>query len=415
VIPRRGFLAGATALLLPRPGRAAGITPSIAIVGGGIAGSSAAFALRRHLPQARITLFDPLPQYHACYGSNHVLAGWLDDDALIFGRDGLRRAGIAFVPQAITMIERQAGALRLIGDGMRESVDHVILAAGIQQRPPAYGGYDPAAMPAHWTAAERIAPLRDRLDALADGASIVMIVPAAPYRCPPAPYERATAMAARLKARGRRGRITILDAKTSFPKQALFEDAWARLYPGMIDWLPVDVTGPVTAIDAGARTVITASDRFRYDLLHVIPPQQAAAVVVDAGLADATGWIPVSGAAFRSPRDSRVTVLGDAIIAGDMPKSAFAANAQARLAAASLAAEWQGREPPPADLFNTCYSRLAEGEAVMVGGPFELVDGKIKARPGFISRVGESAAQRRRQCDEAIAWIGEFSRQVFDG
>lgn len=412
MIPRRGFLAGGAALLLPRAGRAQ-IRPEIAIIGGGVAGSSVALALRQLLPQARITVFDPLVTYHACYGSNHVLAGWLDDRALLHGRRGLERAGIDFVPVAAVALEPTASGIRVVGLGVDRLMDHVVIAAGIRQVRPDYEGYDPAAMPSHWTADQQITPLRNLVDGLGDGDRIVMIVPAAPYRCPPAPYERATAMAARLKARGVHARITILDAKASFPKQALFEDAWARLYPGMVEWLPFDLTGPVTRIDAAARVVLTASDRFPYDLLHVILPQKAASVA--AGLVDASGWIPVAGAGFRTVREPRISALGDAILAGDMPKSAFAANAQARLAAATLAAQWQGLEPPPAELFNTCYSRLAVDEAVMVGGPFSLVDGRIKAGPGFLSKVGEGADQRRRQCDEAIAWIAEFSRAVFDG
>lgn len=408
------MLTAGAALLLPRRGRARPL-PAVAVVGGGVAGCSAAFALRRLLPQLRITVYDPLPAYHACYGSNHVLAGWREDETLLFVREGLRRAGIAVVPGAVTAIERRAAGIRLVGDGIDAMADHLVLAAGIGRRPPSYAGYDPAAMPAHWTAGERTRPLRDQLDSLAAGATVVMIVPPAPYRCPPAPYERATAMAARLKARGIAARIVILDAKASFPKQALFEDAWRRLYPGMIEWLPFDLTGPVTQIDTGQRVAKTASDRFAYDLLHVIPPQQAAAVAADAGLTDGTGWVPVAGLAFRSPQDQRITVLGDSIIPGDMPKSAFAANAQARLAAAALAAEWLDREPPPADLFNTCYSRLSEDEAVMVGGPFDIVEGRIKALPGFISKVGESPGQRLRQRDEAVAWIETFSQSVFNG
>lgn len=410
-LTRRALLA-ASALLLPAAARAGdGAGLRLAVVGAGVAGSSAAFALRRRLPAARIEVFEPLARYHACYGANQALAGWLDEARLLHGHEALARAGMILHREAPARIDLDRERPRLAG----HAFDHVVVAAGVSIRPPDYEGYDAAALPPHWTAGEAIGPLRDRIDALDDGATIVMLAPAAPYRCPPAPYERATAIAARLKAMGRRGRIQILDAKSSFPKQALFEEAWARLYPGMVEWYPVDVIGKITRIDAAARRVLTASDAFAFDFLHVIPPQSAARIALDSGIAGETGWIPVTGAGFRTPASSRVSALGDACIAGDMPKSAFSARAQALLMAESLAADILGRPQPVPELFNTCYSRLAEDETVVVGGPFSIVEGRIKAGPGFISKVGESAGIRRAHVAEGAAWIDEFSRAVFDG
>ncbi|PWR22222.1 FCSD flavin-binding domain-containing protein [Zavarzinia compransoris] len=406
-IGRRGLLAGAGAALLSRPLNAGTLAPALAVVGGGIAGMTAARRLRALLPAARITVFEPLPAYHACYGANQVLGGWLDDARLRFRHDALARLGIGLVRETVARIDLDGARPRIGG----RAFDHVVLAAGVAMAAPAYDGYDPAATPPYWTAGEGILPLRDRIDALPDDATVVMVVPGAPYRCPPAPYERATAIAARMQARGRRGRVVILDAKGSFPKQALFEDAWRRLYPGRVEWLPLDMIGRVTAIAGDA--VITATDRFRFDLLHVIPPQTAARVALDSGLGDGTGWVPVTGPAFRHPRAARVSALGDGCIAGDMPKSAFSANAQARVAAATLAAEFLDLPAPAPDLFNTCYSRLAEAETVLVGGPFAFVDGRIKAHDGFISTPGESAEKRKAQTEEAVAWIDLFSAGIF--
>lgn len=415
-IPRRAVLeravlAGAAALLAAGGARAAQIAPKvaprIAVIGGGVAGTTAARHLRRLLPAAEITVFEPLATYHACYGSNQVIGGWLDDARLRFRHDQLARLGIRRVAAAVERIDLQGPMPRIAGT----AYDHVVLAAGVAMAAPDYDGYDPIATPPYWTAGEEIPGLCDRIDAMPDGGTVVMLVPGAPYRCPPAPYERATAIAARLQAQGRKGRVVILDAKGSFPKQALFEDAWRRLYPGRVEWLPLDMIGKVRAI--AGREVRTDTDRFAFDLLHVIPPQTAARVALDSGLGDETGWIPVNGPAFLHPALPRVSAIGDGCIAGDMPKSAFAANAQAQLLAATLAAGFLDLPPPEPALFNTCYSRLAAAETVLVGGPFGFVDGRIKAKGGFISKPGESAAQRQAQTEEAVAWIDMFSAAIF--
>lgn len=410
-LTRRGLLAAGALLLAPpvRAGDGAGLR--LAVVGAGVAGSSAAFALRGLLPAARIDVFEPLPSYHACFGANQALAGWLDDGDLFHRHDAIRSAGMDLRTEAVGRIDLDGERPRIAGI----SYDHAVVAAGISIRPPDYEGYDPALLPPFWTAGESILPLRDRIDALDDGATVVLLAPPAPYRCPPAPYERATAIAARLNAQGKSGKIRILDAKSSFPKQALFEEAWSRLYPGMIEWFPVEAIGRILRLDLAAKRVETETGGFAFDLLHVVPPQRAGAVAVDSGITDATGWIPVAGAGFKTIASPRISAVGDACIPGDMPKSAFSARAQALLMAGTLGAEWLGREPPPADLFNTCYSRLSVDETVIVGGRYAVVDGRIKAREGFISQVGESAQQRRANRDEGTAWISEFSRVVFQG
>ena len=54
-----------------------------------------------------------------------------------------------------------------------------------------------------------------------------------------------------------------------------------------------------------------------------------------------------------------IHVLGDAAIMGGMPKSAFAANAQAKVCAAAIVELLAGRKPVDPMLINTCYSLVA--------------------------------------------------------
>ena len=54
-------------------------------------------------------------------------------------------------------------------------------------------------MPHAWKAGPQTELLRRQLEAMPDGGTVVMSVPANPYRCPPGPYERASLIAHYLK------------------------------------------------------------------------------------------------------------------------------------------------------------------------------------------------------------------------
>jgi len=58
----------------------------------------------------------------------------------------------------------------------------------------------------------------------------------------------------------------------------------------------------------------------------VIPAQQAGGIARSAGLADESGWCPVDQRTFESTVHKGVHVIGDACVAGKMPKSGYAAN-----------------------------------------------------------------------------------------
>jgi len=82
------------------------------------------------------------------------------------------------------------------------------------------------------------------------------VAPANPFRCPPGPYERASLIAHYLKTRKPRSKLLILDAKDAFSKQGLFQEAWADLCPGMIEWVGLSAGGKAVRVDAGEKAVL---------------------------------------------------------------------------------------------------------------------------------------------------------------
>src|SRR4029078_12546699 len=130
--------------------------------------------------------------------------------------------------------------------------DRLVVAPGVAMNWRAIPGYTEAAaerMPHASAGMEQTLRLRGQLEAMPDGGLVVISAPATPYRCPPAPYERAGLIAHYLKANKPRSKVVILDAKDSYSKQFLFEEAWTRLYPGLIEWVPLSKGGTVSSVD----------------------------------------------------------------------------------------------------------------------------------------------------------------------
>jgi NADPH-dependent 2,4-dienoyl-CoA reductase/sulfur reductase-like enzyme len=418
---RRGLLRGAavvagTAGLGLRPVFAQAV-PKVVVIGGGAGGATLAHYLAREAAGAiEVTLVEPKEAYTTCFHSNLYLGGFKSFEDITHGYDGLTAAGVTHVRQTAEAIDRDAKSVRL-SDGVDIAYDHLVVAPGIEILYDRIPGYSPEAaevMPHAWLPGAQTRLLHDQLHALEDGAQIVMICPPNPYRCPPGPYERVSMMAHVLKSKGHgSSRIVVLDAKDAFSKQALFQEGWERHFPGMVEWQDPNMHGGIGAVDAPTMTVETDLADYQADLINVIPPQAAGRIATDAGLANETGYCPILPENMRSAIDANITVLGDATIAGDMPKSAFSANSQAKVAANAIRAELTGSTAFPARYANTCWSLITTDDAVKVGGAYAPQEGRIAATETFVSQVGEDAATRARTQEENMGWYAGIVADIF--
>jgi NADPH-dependent 2,4-dienoyl-CoA reductase/sulfur reductase-like enzyme len=391
--------------------------PRVVVIGGGPGGTTAARYLALGAQGALdITLIEPQRRFTTCFFSNHYLAGLRRIGSITHGYEGVRRSGVRVVHErALAIIPERRFVLLPNRD--RLPYDRLIVAPGIDLKYESISGYSPAAaetMPHAWQAGDQTRLLSRRLNALQDGAVIVMITPPNPYRCPPGPYERASLFAHVLKRKGhKRSRIVILDTKASFSKQSLFAEGWARHYPGMIEWLDPKAHGGSLEVLRASGEVRTANAKYRADLVNVIPAQRAGVIAKQTGLTDDTEFCPIMPESMRSRRDDNIYILGDACNAGDMPKSAFAANSQAKVAAMTILADLLSQPLLPAQYTNTCWSLIAEQDCVKVGGIYAPGDGKITALSTFVSQSNEDHARRSGNVQEARNWYESIVTDVF--
>jgi NADPH-dependent 2,4-dienoyl-CoA reductase/sulfur reductase-like enzyme len=416
---RRQFLKlGVAAVLSPAPAFAQGAASRVVVVGGGFAGATCARALRQADARIAVTLVEPNPTFTACPFSNAVIGGLRELSAQQFTYERVAADGITIARGMATAVDAQARTVTL-ADGTRLPYDRLVLAPGIDIRWGALAGYDEAAaahMPHAWRAGEQTLLLRRQLEAMDDGGLVVISAPANPFRCPPGPYERASLIAHFLKTRKPKSKLIVLDAKDSFSKQRLFQAAWAELYPGLLEWVPQSKGGTVTSVDPVTRMFVTDFGRHKAAVANVIPPQKAGRIAEIAGVTDRTGWCPIDPVTFESKLQPRIHVIGDAAIAGAMPKSAFAANSQAKTCAAAVAQLLAGAAPASPKLINTCYSLVAPDYGISVAGVYvPSPAGQLADVPGAggVSPAGAPRAMRAAEAVLAEAWFRTITGEVF--
>jgi sulfide dehydrogenase [flavocytochrome c] flavoprotein chain len=415
---RRQFIGGIGALAasaFPMPAFAQA-KPKVIVVGGGPGGATVAKYVAKD-GGVDVTLVEPAKRFTTCFHSNLYLGGFKKWDEITHSYEKMTKAyGIKHLRQKAAAVDREKKLVKF-ASGRKLPYDRLVLAPGIDIKFDSVPGYSEEVskkLPHAWLAGPQTELLKRQLNALSDGAMIVMIAPPNPYRCPPGPYERVSMMAHVLKAKGhKKSRIVIIDPKENFSKQALFMEGWQKHYPGMVEWQDSKMHGGVKNVDAKAMTVKTDLAEYKAQLINVIPAQMAGKIARDAGLANQTGFCPINPENMRSMMDANIYLVGDACIPGDMPKSGFSANSQAKVAAMMIRGELANGRTFPARYTNTCWSLIETDDTVKVGGTYQAKDGKIAAVETFVSKTGESAELRKQTQEENMGWYAGIVADIF--
>jgi len=405
--------------LTPLAARGQAPKARVVVVGGGYGGAIAAKYLRMADPNLKVTLIEKNKSFISCPLSNEVLSGERGLESLTFGYDALaKKHGVDMVFDEVIEIDAKAKKVKVAGGSALE-YDKLIVSPGVDFKYEAIKGYSQAVaekeMPHAWKAGPQTLLLRKQITAMPDGGKVIIVAPPNPFRCPPGPYERAAQIAHYLKLHKPKSKVIILDPKDNFSKQGLFETGWKQYYGSMIEWVSGAAGGNVEAVDAAAMTVQAQIEQFKGDVINVIPPQKAGAIALAAGLADAKGWCPVNPQTFESTLHKDVYVIGDSCIAGEMPKSGYAANSEAKVAAAAIIAAINGAPLPETSYVNTCYSVIAPDYGISVAGVYRLQDGSIKSVPdsGGVSPASAAPRVRALEAQYAYSWFKNITADMF--
>ena len=391
--------------------------PRLVVIGGGVGGATLArYVAKDGKGAVDVTLIEPKATYHTCFFSNLYIGGFRDYESIAHTYGKLKsQYGVNVVQDMAAGVDRDAKTVAL-ASGATVAYDALAVAPGIDFRYETVPGYTEAShekMPHAWKAGAQTKLLKEQIMAMREGGLYVMVAPPNPYRCPPGPYERISMVAHVLKQTNPTAKILILDRKDKFSKQGLFMEGWEKHYPGMVEWRSGSDVGPIKNIDADAMTIETDFDTYKADVCNVIPGQKAGTIAEVAGLTESSGFCPIDPASMRSKIDENVFVVGDSTIAGDMPKSGFSANSQAKVAAMAVRGRLTGSKTFPARYANTCWSLIATEDGVKVGASYEPTAEKIAKTSGFISKTGEDAALRKQTYEESLGWYAGITADTF--
>ncbi|CRK76602.1 MULTISPECIES: NAD(P)/FAD-dependent oxidoreductase [Nereida] len=418
-INRRKFLgatvAASAALSAPMALAAGSGKPRVVVIGGGAGGATAArYIAKDSKGEIDVTLIEPTRTYYTCFFSNLYLGGFKEMDELGHSYGGLAAAGVNVIHDWAIGVDRDSKQVTLAG-GAKLTYDKLVLSPGIDFVDNAVAGWDVTAqnaMPHAYKGGSQTELLKAQLAAMPEGGVFAMVAPPNPYRCPPGPYERVSMVAHYLKANNPTAKIIVADPKPKFSKMALFQEGWANNYGGMIDWVGEEFGGGNVEVDPNGMTLSIDGEVVSVDVCNVIPAMKAGKIAEIAGVTQGN-WAPVNAADMSSKADADVYVLGDASQQGDMPKSGFSANSQAKVCANAIRGALTGSRVFPAKFSNTCWSLIDTDNGVKVGATYEATDEKIAKVDGFISSTGESSEVRKATYLESEGWYSGITADMF--
>lgn len=376
---RTGPLIAAPRELLPATG-----ARRVVIVGGGWGGLSTAARLRQLAPEFEVVLIDRQAIFWSFPQSNKWLVGLAEDATMSYEIvPAARRHGYTFIEGTVTGIDRAARRV-LTAEGSL-GYDWLVLSLGIRHDYTAWFGNEQAPaeaarrqFPSAFASGDEVRLLRKKLQDFRGG-ELVMTIPPMPYRCPPAPYERACTIGWWLKSRGIKGRLTVLDPN---PAALGYDRVFRQHYREQIVYVP---QATLKSVDPFARTLSTDFDTFRFDDAILMPPQQAGELAWQAGLIgrDATGkpsgWAAQDAVSLASLADDRVFLVGDMIdkvspLFGHYPKSGHLANRLGHIAAAQITARAKGEAAVVQLPDSVCYvhTNVAPMEMLRLDAQYRL-------------------------------------------
>lgn len=413
LMKRRDFLkvgaaAGALASLY---GCAGGNKASghVVVVGGGYGGATVAKYLRMWSEGAvQVTLIERNPTFISCPISNLVIGGSKTLEDITVSYDGLKNKwGVRVIQDDVIAVDAAKKTVSLKAGGSL-SYDRLVLSPGVDfmwDQVPGLNNADAQGKILHaWKAGAQTVALRKQLESMKDGGTYAISIPKAPYRCPPGPYERACLVADYFKQHKPRSKVVILDANEDVvSKKGLFTKAWSDLYKGIIDYRN---NSEVKDVEVATNTAVLEFDKFKADVLNVIPPHRAGDIAAKSGLKLINNrWVDINWLSMESTSTPGVHVLGDAIFpAPTMPKSGHMANQHGKLAAAAILNLLAGQEPNPEPVvMNTCYSFVDAKNVIHVASVHQY-DAATKVVQPVKGAGGVSAARNELEGKVAMGW-----------
>ena len=379
----------------------------VVVVGGGYGGVTVAKYVKRLYPKAEVILIEKNPLFVSCPLSNHFLVGLIDYGTLCFPYNNLVvKYGVQFVNDKVLDIDFEKK--EVITSEARIKYDYLVLSLGIE--------YDyeenPAFKEAYWRFPPAFRPgsehlyLKRMLEEF-EGESLLISVPKMPYRCPPAPYERAALILSYIKQEGLKVHLYFVDENEYPPVLTQgFLKAYEDFYKDYATYLP---STKIYEINLKDKKVKTSQGEIKFDLANIIPPMRAPKLLEKVGLLrKGQKWVLVNPMTYETQIEN-VFVIGDCCETY-LPKSGYAANSEGKVVAKIIASRLRGK-PWNGEIVQhgVCYAMVNMRQAIMmeVEYKYNLATKKIEKKIYEDNKWKVSTAKRY------IEWAKGLWRDLF--
>ena len=393
------------------------LKPKIIIVGFGIGGATCLSYLLKFSKNFDIIVIEKNEKIQTCPMSNLVIADIIPYSYISHDYDLKKLKNIKFLKSSVKKINTFKKNLET-EDSLKINYDYLILSPGINFKNDivGYNSEDRNIVPHCWNGTKDIFKFKKGLNDLGKKSTIIISAPDYPYRCPPAPYERASLLANFLYRKKKKFKIIILDSKDSFTKKEIFLNEWQNYHKGSIEWVSKSSGGKVVYFNKKENYVKTSNgSKFKADFINIIPNQKAAAIITKSELNVDKDWCDVNPMTFELKNFKDIFVIGDSIDAGDMPKSAFSANSQAKILATNLVNRIYEKDYLNPAFLNTCYSFSSSQRAFSITSWYKLNNKKTKivSLGSNTTKVDALSHQYYDETRQAYGWYENLVKTIY--
>lgn len=378
---------------------------SVVVLGGGFGGITAAIELTRLAGDlVDVTLVDREPEFAMGLTKLWVAAGKRTPAESMRPRDKLKGHGIDFRLAEVQAIDTDARTVATTAGEL--GFDRLVIALGLS---PDAGGVE--GLSDHGLNLYTMSGAMKVSEALEDAqGEILVAICAVPFKCPPAPYEAAMMIDARLRERGAEFHIEVATPEPR-PMPILPPEAGERVVALLAErGIAFSPQHRLVGVEAGLGHFENGAER-RFDLLIAVPPHRAPALLRDVpGLTDDSGMIPVDRETLATSTPA-VYAVGDVAKAMSytdlpIPRAGILAEGQGRVVAANIAAELRGE---PADVAfdgkGYCFVEVGGGRALRAEGEFYAQPAPLAHFAPEPSEEG-FAAKVAFETDRLVEWFG---------
>jgi len=345
---------------------------TVLVLGGGVGGLVASNVLNEKLGRrVRVQLIERKKEFQFPPSYPWLMLGMRKPEQVQRSLSPLKKKGIDVVHDEVLSIDVVKKVVKTRDDAF--SFDHLIIALGAEYALDAVPGFREHAH--HIYDLESALRFRTAIDDFSGG-DVAVGVSRTPFKCPAAPYETALLLDHHFKKKGLGNRFRI---RFFTPEGLPLPSAGPDIGNGTLELMKSRGIDPkfnakLTEIRP-KEAVFEDGSTIPFDLLFAVPPHKCPQPVVDAGLTDQSGWIPVDPGTLLTKFEN-VYAVGDVASVPTplgfvpyLPKAGVFAHGQAEVVADNIVAEIEGRATKKAfDGSGSCFLMTGGEQAGFVKG-----------------------------------------------